>query len=44
MTDLVLLMSKLVKPDGEILVPGLNELVAPLTAEEKYAGLRVPQQ
>lgn len=35
MTDLVLLMGRLVKPNGEILVPGLNELVAPLTDEEK---------
>lgn len=35
MTDLFLLMSKLVTPKGEILVPGLSELVAPLTEEEK---------
>lgn len=36
MTDLILLMSKLVKPSGEILIPGLDELVTPLTEEEKY--------
>ncbi|KAF8309686.1 CNDP dipeptidase [Clavulina sp. PMI_390] len=35
MTDLFLLMSKLVTPTGQILVPGLDELVAPLTEEEK---------
>ncbi|KAG8934839.1 hypothetical protein FRC03_009505 [Tulasnella sp. 419] len=35
MTDLVTLLSKLVKPSGEILIPGLDELVAPLTEEEK---------
>jgi len=35
MTDLFLLMSKLVTPKGEILIPGLAELVAPLTEEEK---------
>lgn len=35
MTDLFLLLSKLVTPKGEILVPGLSELVAPLTEEEK---------
>lgn len=39
MTDLVLLMSKLVKPNGEILIPGLEQLVAPLTDEEKYVSL-----
>jgi len=35
MTDLFIILSKLVTPKGEILVPGLSELVAPLTAEEK---------
>lgn len=35
MTDLFLLFSKLVTPQGEILIPGLKELVAPLTEEEK---------
>lgn len=35
MTDLILLMSRLVKPNGEILIPGLDHLVAPLTDEEK---------
>jgi Cys-Gly metallodipeptidase DUG1 len=35
MTDLVILMSKLVKPSGEILVPGLSDLVAPLTDIER---------
>lgn len=34
MTDLVWLMSRLVKPNGEILVPGIMESVAPVTDEE----------
>lgn len=34
MTDLFAVMSKLVTPQGEILVPGIKELVAPLTSEE----------
>lgn len=41
MTDLVYLMSRLVAPDGKILVPGIMDQVAPLTEEEKarYKGL-----
>lgn len=35
MTDLVYLLSKLVSPDGKILVPGVMDSVAPLTEEEK---------
>jgi Cys-Gly metallodipeptidase DUG1 len=35
MTDLTQLMSSLVTPSGEILIPGLNDLVAPLTDSEK---------
>lgn len=35
MTDLIALMSKLVKPDGTILVPGVDEMVPPPTEEEK---------
>ncbi|KDN51446.1 CNDP dipeptidase [Tilletiaria anomala UBC 951] len=35
MTDLFAIMSKLVTPQGKILIPGINELVAPLTDEEK---------
>lgn len=35
MTDLSILLSKLVTPKGEILIPGLSELIAPLTPEEK---------
>jgi Cys-Gly metallodipeptidase DUG1 len=35
MTDLILLLGKLVTPAGEILIPGLSELVAPLTDEER---------
>ena len=35
MTDLIAILSKLVTPQGDILVPGVNELVAPLTEEEK---------
>lgn len=34
MTDLFAIMSKLVTPQGQILVPGIKELVAPLTSEE----------
>jgi hypothetical protein len=36
MTDLILLMSKLVSPDGKILIPGVQDLVPPPTEEEKY--------
>ena len=35
MTDLVRILGKLVDTDGKILIPGINELVAPLTEEEK---------
>ncbi|KAK5291878.1 hypothetical protein BJ546DRAFT_1023092 [Cryomyces antarcticus] len=35
MTDLVRVMSSLVDTDGKILIPGLSDLVAPLTDEEK---------
>ena len=35
MVDLITLLSKLVTPSGEILIPGVNELVAPLTDEER---------
>ncbi|KAI5120388.1 hypothetical protein M0805_000168 [Coniferiporia weirii] len=35
MTDLITLMSKLVTPQGKILVPGVEDLVAPLTNEER---------
>lgn len=34
MTDLFAIMSKLVTPTGEILIPGIKDLVAPLTDEE----------
>jgi Cys-Gly metallodipeptidase DUG1 len=37
MTDLIQLMSKLVTSQGKILVPGVNELVAPVTDEERYS-------
>jgi Cys-Gly metallodipeptidase DUG1 len=36
MTDLIQLMSRLVTPQGDILVPGIQELVAPLGPGEKY--------
>lgn len=41
MTDLVHVMSKLVTPDGKILIPGVNEMVAPLTEQESklYDGI-----
>lgn len=35
MTDVVKIMSSLVTPEGKILVPGINEQVAPLTDEER---------
>ena len=35
MTDLFALFSKLVTPQGKILIPGINEKVAPLTEEER---------
>ena len=35
MTDLVRLLSSLVDTNGKILIPGINEMVAPLSAEEK---------
>jgi Cys-Gly metallodipeptidase DUG1 len=35
MTDLVRILGKLVDTDGKILIPGINELVAPVTEEEK---------
>jgi Cys-Gly metallodipeptidase DUG1 len=36
MTDLVYLLSRLVTPDGKILVPGIMDQVAPLTGTWKY--------
>ena len=39
MTDLIMVMSKLVTPHGDILVPGINDLVAPLTEEERQAAI-----
>ncbi|EJD05311.1 CNDP dipeptidase [Fomitiporia mediterranea MF3/22] len=35
MTDLIAVLGKLVAPNGDILIPGVNELVAPLTQEER---------
>ena len=37
MTDLIQIMSRLVTPDGSILVPGVEDLVAAADAEEKCA-------
>lgn len=41
MTDLVRVMASLVDGNGKILIPGINEMVAPLTDEEKslYGGI-----
>lgn len=36
MTDLILLLSTLVDQKGKILIEGVNELVEPLTEEERY--------
>jgi len=35
MTDLILLMSKLVSPEGQILIPGVKEMIAPVTEDEQ---------
>ena len=35
MTDLVRILAKLVDTNGKILIPGINELVAPVTDDEK---------
>ena len=35
MTDLMAVMSTLISPSGEIRIPGLNEMVAPVTEEEQ---------
>ncbi|ORX36686.1 putative glutamate carboxypeptidase protein [Kockovaella imperatae] len=35
MTDLISLMSKLVSPQGEILIPGVKDLIAPVTKDEQ---------
>ena len=40
MTDLVILMSKLVDPQGNILVPGVDEMVPPPDEEERHVFLR----
>ena len=41
MTDLIALMSRLVTPKGEILVPGIQDSVAPLTGNESGACARL---
>jgi Cys-Gly metallodipeptidase DUG1 len=35
MTDLIAIMAKLVSPDGKIMIPGIYDDVAPLTADEE---------
>ncbi|KAF7358799.1 CNDP dipeptidase [Mycena sanguinolenta] len=35
MTDLIALMSRLVAPDGTILIPGVDDMVSPADAEER---------
>lgn len=42
MTDLIHLMSRLVTPQGDILIPGVQELVAPLASGEKYVSSMSP--
>jgi len=39
MTDLILLMSRLVTPEGKILIPGVYELVKPLQPGELCVSL-----
>jgi len=36
MTDLIILLSTLVSPQGDILVKGVDEMVPPADEEEKY--------
>ena len=36
MTDLAILLGKLVAPDGTILVPGVDDMVNAADGEEKY--------
>jgi hypothetical protein len=36
MTDLITLMSKLVDPQGNILIPGVDEMVSPPDQEERH--------
>jgi len=36
MTDLIKLMSRLVNPDGTILIPGVDDMVELPSEEEKY--------
>jgi acetylornithine deacetylase/succinyl-diaminopimelate desuccinylase-like protein len=36
MTDLIILMGKLVDPQGKILIPGIEEMVAPPDDEERH--------
>jgi Cys-Gly metallodipeptidase DUG1 len=36
MTDLIILMSKLVDPQGNILIPGVDEMVPPPDEEERH--------
>ena len=43
MTDLIRIMSKLVDTNGTILIPGVDDMIAPASAEERYviiSGLR----
>jgi Cys-Gly metallodipeptidase DUG1 len=35
MTDLIKLMSKLVEPDGKIMIPGVDDMVAAASEEER---------
>lgn len=42
MTDLVILMSKLVDGSGKILIPGVDEMVEPPTDSERYVYLPSP--
>ena len=34
-SKLIISVSKLVSPEGKILIPGVNDLIAPLTDDEK---------
>jgi Cys-Gly metallodipeptidase DUG1 len=38
MTDLISVMSKLVTPQGQILIPGVQDMVSAVTEEELYGG------
>ncbi len=43
MTDLIILMGKLVDPKGNILVPGVEDMVPPPDEEERHVFFLLPR-